>query len=406
MILINNKEFLKLRYLDIEKFLNNVDSEENFFIEFKNDSVRTESLAKEICAFSNSFGGYIFLGVEDDKKITGCIKWTEEKINNVFRDYIKPIPSFDIKRLTKNGLKIYVIRVDEGVNPPYITKNGVIYERISSSSIPINDSASINRILEKRRDNIKKIENKIYIEPIKDNVDNLCGYIDFGFSILSRNTSKITEKLLNADFEKVSNILKESKSPYSISKVGYSICISIGLAKCENECINKLVPAGFNHFMEILPDGSVRGRIIFISSPDDTNSNVITSGIIFMLYSYFRDVYASIFGDKFCTNFIEARCYEKLTVLKMFEPKVLNNPNDNYYDELEKYSKQHNNKYGANIVINSNRIPLNDFYVIDKKTLQERKIKYNDENLFQHLFLSNYNFLGYIDKLELNEIEK
>ena len=187
-------------------FLDNTDLDESFLVEFKNDKVTTKGLAKEICAISNTFGGYIFLGVEDDKNITGCTEWTDEKINNVIRDLINPNPSFDIKKLIRNGQKIYVIRIYEGVNPPYITNNGVIYERISSSSNPVSDSATINRILEKRKDNIKKIENKICIEPIKENINNLCGYLDFGFSVLSRDISKVTQKLLNADFEKVSNI--------------------------------------------------------------------------------------------------------------------------------------------------------------------------------------------------------
>ncbi len=105
MILINNREFSKLKYSDVEEFLNNTDLDESFFVEFKNDDVSTKGLAKEICAFSNTFGGYNFLGVEDDKTITGCAKWTEEKINNVFRDHISPNPSFDIKRLSKNEKK-------------------------------------------------------------------------------------------------------------------------------------------------------------------------------------------------------------------------------------------------------------------------------------------------------------
>lgn len=403
MILINNREFSKLKYSDVEEFLNNTDLDESFFVEFKNDDVSTKGLAKEICAFSNTFGGYIFLGVEDDKTITGCAKWTEEKINNVFRDLISPNPSFDIKRLSKNEKKIYIIRIDEGVNPPYITNNGVIYERISSSSNPVSDSATINRILEKRKDNIKKIENKIYIEPIKENINNLCGYLDFGFSVLSRDISKVTQKLLNADFEKVSNILKKSNTPYSISKVGYSICITIGAPKCGNEHFDVLVPAGLNHFMEILPDGSVRGRIVFTAPTDGGKSNIITSGVISMMYRFFEDAYSSIFGNRFCSNFIEARKYEKLTVLKMFEPKILSNPNDEFYEKFEQFSVQHNNKYGSNVIINSNRIPMNDFYVIDKKALQERKIKYNDENLFNQLFGTSYYLLGYIDKIKITD---
>ena len=46
---------------------------------------------------------------------------------------------------------------------------------------------------------------------------------------------------------------------------------------------------------------------------------------------------------------------------------------------------------------------MNDFYVIDKKALQERKIKYNDENLFNQLFGTSYYLLGYIDKIKITD---
>lgn len=403
MILINDKEFSKLRFSDVEKFLENLDVEESFFIELKEDSVSTRSLAKEICAFANTFGGYILLGVKDDKKIIGCESWNEEKINNVFRDLITPNPIFDIKKLSKDKTKIFVIRVDEGFNPPYMTNNGVIYERISSSSNPVKDSSTINRILDKRKDNLKKIENKIYIPPIHEKPNNLCGYLDFGFSVSSRDVSKFTKKLLNTNYEKISDILKESKSEYSISKVGYSICITIGVASYGNKHFDLLVPAGLSNFMEILPDGSVRGRIVLTAPSDDTNSNIIVSGTISMMYSIFKNVYSNIFDDKYCSNFIEARCYEKLNTIKLFEPKIIVNPNDDFYNKFEEYHNQHRNKYGSNIIVNSNRVPMNDFYIVDKKFLQDRKLKYTDNNLFDQLFGTSYFLLGYIDDLKITD---
>lgn len=108
------------------------------------------------------------------------------KINNVFRDLIIPNQSFDIKKLTKDGIVIYVIRIDEGIEAPYIANFGVIYEIISSSSNFVMYISTINRILSKK-DNIKNIDNKLYISPIKDNIINLCGYLYFGFSILFRD---------------------------------------------------------------------------------------------------------------------------------------------------------------------------------------------------------------------------
>ena len=128
MILINNKEFSKLRFTDIEKFLYDYDEEESFFVELKSSSVTTKDLIKEICAFSNTFGGYVFLGVEDNKNITGCSDWTEEKINNAIRNLMSPTPLFDIKKISKGDRKVFIIQVEAGSLPPYVTNKGVIYE--------------------------------------------------------------------------------------------------------------------------------------------------------------------------------------------------------------------------------------------------------------------------------------
>ena len=42
---------------------------ENTSIEFKRGDVRTENLAKELIAFSNSSGGVVLLGIEDNGEI-------------------------------------------------------------------------------------------------------------------------------------------------------------------------------------------------------------------------------------------------------------------------------------------------------------------------------------------------
>lgn len=402
MILINNKEFSKIKFSDVEKFLSSYDKEESFFIELKNNDVTTKDLIKEICAFSNTFGGYLFLGIEDDKKITGCHDWTEEKINNAIRNLMSPTPIFDVKKLLKNSLKIFVIKIEEGTMPPYITNKGVIYERISSSSFPIKDSFAISRMLEKRKDNIKKIENKIYIPAINENVNNLCGYLDFGFSVSFRNQQIVTNKIFNANFEEISKILKKNLDKnYSISKVGYSICISIGNPKMDNN-YNMLVPAGIDNFLEILPDGSVRGRIVL---PSLSESNIVSISSIVSIVYIFRDIYSSILKKDYCKNFIEARCYQKLTVLKIFEPKFVTSEDDEYFEKIEQYYYKHKEKYGSNIIVSNNRIPLNGFYLIDKAGFEERKIKYNEKNLFDQLFRNYYVMLGYIDSFDLDEKE-
>lgn len=60
MITINGKQWNNLRLKDVEKFLKTIDDDETFFIEFKSEDIRNAKLTKEISAFANSFGGYIF----------------------------------------------------------------------------------------------------------------------------------------------------------------------------------------------------------------------------------------------------------------------------------------------------------------------------------------------------------
>jgi len=64
---------------------------ENHANEFKSGRFHNESLIKEIVAFSNSSGGSIFIGIEDDGAVSGIDdKATEERIINICRNLIEP----------------------------------------------------------------------------------------------------------------------------------------------------------------------------------------------------------------------------------------------------------------------------------------------------------------------------
>ena len=403
MININNKIWDKLRLKDIEKYLDTIDDDETFFIEFKEENIRNTQLTKEISAFANSFGGYILLGVNDSKKIVGCSNiWTELKINTIICNGISPTPHFDIKKFDlKNSKKLYIIKVEEGTNPPYITNDGYIYHRVSSSSDRVKDANTLNNLYLRNQNNIKKIEDKIYIPEISGTIpNNLCGYIDFGFSLTSKNIEKTKEKVRKADIEKISEKLKDYKQKYSISKVGYSISITIGepIMKMGDNPI--LTTGGLSNFMEILPDGSFRCRIIICS---ETDSSIAYISLITMIHSLFKEIYAIVFGNNFVSNFIEAKKYEKLTVLKLFQPKIAVTGESKYVEKFNKLFNDHIIKYGNNIIANNNRIPLNGFINIDKSLFDLNKVKFNNDNLYGQLFYTSYFLLGYIDDFYINK---
>lgn len=403
MININNKIWDKLRLKDIEKYLDTIDDDETFFIEFKEENIRNTQLTKEISAFANSFGGYILLGVNDSKKIVGCSNiWTELKINTIICNGISPTPHFDIKKFDlKNSKKLYIIKVEEGTNPPYITNDGYIYHRVSSSSDRVKDANTLNNLYLRNQNNIKKIEDKIYIQEISGTIpNNLCGYIDFGFSLTSKNIEKTKEKVRKADIEKISEKLKDYKQKYSISKVGYSLSITIGepIMKMGDNPI--LTTGGLSNFMEILPDGSFRCRIIICS---ETDSSIAYISLITMIHSLFKEIYAIVFGNNFVSNFIEAKKYEKLTVLKLFQPKIAVTGESKYVEKFNKLFNDHIMKYGNNIIANNNRIPLNGFINIDKSLFDLNKVKFNNDNLYGQLFYTSYFLLGYIDDFYINK---
>ena len=403
MININNKIWDKLRLKDIEKYLDTIDDDETFFIEFKEENIRNTQLTKEISAFANSFGGYILLGVNDSKKIVGCSNiWTELKINTIICNGISPTPHFDIKKFNlKNSKKLYIIKVEEGTNPPYITNDGYIYHRVSSSSDRVKDANTLNNLYLRNQNNIKKIEDKIYIPEISGTIpNNLCGYIDFGFSLTSKNIEKTKEKVRKADIEKISEKLKDYKQKYSISKVGYSLSITIGepIMKMGDNPI--LTTGGLSNFMEILPDGSFRCRIIICS---ETDSSIAYISLITMIHSLFKEIYAIVFGNNFVSNFIEAKKYEKLTVLKLFQPKIAVTGESKYVEKFNKLFNDHIMKYGNNIIANNNRIPLNGFINIDKSLFDLNKVKFNNDNLYGQLFYTSYFLLVYIDDFYINK---
>lgn len=113
---------------------------ENSLIEFVNEEVSAEQLAKEIVAFANFRGGQVFLGIDDaTQDIKGiqrdnCEEWV---MDTVFGRYITPsiIPIYE-EINTPDG-NVAVITVEQGTLKPYVVSNNdreTIYIRIGSTS--------------------------------------------------------------------------------------------------------------------------------------------------------------------------------------------------------------------------------------------------------------------------------
>lgn len=312
-------------------------------------------------------------------------------------DCITPTPNFDVKTFNINNCKIYIVKIEEGTLPPYITNKGQILERVSSGSFVINDSAKLAQIYYKREDQLKNTELKLSLEPIKPNqiiVENLCGYLDYGFSTVFSEPTVLQKDFYNFDFQSICDFLKVNKISHSVSRLGTSILISYG-----NLGINpNVLCAGLHNFIEIMSDGSVKGRIILVSFGQSDNVKVDISALL-LITDVFRKIYSMIFDESQFKSFVYALKFEKLTVLKQFTP-FYNSVIHKEFTMFTDYFNRHVEKYGNNLIVNGGRYPYVGLKTIDRKYFDEIKEKYNYDNLLKKLFPLAFATLGYIDPIE------
>lgn len=403
MVNINSKPWEELQFKDVQDYLSDPDSNENCFFEYKIDKVEPAKLVKEISAFANTYGGYIFLGVDDNKNIVGCTAWNEQRIHITIHNGITPTPQFDVKCFSADDKIIYVIKIEEGAMPPYITNKGDICERVSSGSCVVTESGKLNQMYHKRADQLLHIKSQIELPEVEAAKlpNNVFGYWDFGFSVVTSEQTNLQKNFYTIDLEPIAKYLREINPEFSITRVGYSYVFGMGSATVRTQN-GKVVPtaAGVHDFMEIMLDGSVRGRLLLIATPETADVDI--TSLFYYSSSFLRKVYSLIFGDGYSEIFVYAQKYEKLTVLKQFVPfyKLGTEDSESDKNRYRKYLENHKRKYGNNLIMTSNRIPKSDYEIIDRKYFDELNMAYNTGNLYRELFYSAFMNLGYIDRFE------
>ena len=103
-------------------------------------------------------------------------------------------------------------------------------------------------------------------------------------------------------------------------------------------------------------------------------------------------------------DFIYARKYEKLTVIKQFCPTYhLDNLQDdadveNKEKEIQKIIRKHQELWGIDKVVTSDRIPKVGFYLINRPFIEKCGMEYNLDSIVGSLFACQYIWLGYIEE--------
>ncbi|MDQ3647625.1 MAG: putative DNA binding domain-containing protein [Actinomycetota bacterium] len=102
-----------------------VASGEDSFVEFKDPRVSNADLAKELCAFANSQGGRVLVGIDDDGGILDAAGLEEERVMNIVRTSIDPplVPTY--QRVPWDDVRtVVVVGVEPGAEKPYAVRSG------------------------------------------------------------------------------------------------------------------------------------------------------------------------------------------------------------------------------------------------------------------------------------------
>lgn len=122
--------------------MNRIPPYESDVVEFKSEFAK-DRIKRTVTAFANTFGGDLYIGVNDDGSVCGLedIHAVEEQLWNMLRDNIFPsvIGCVDAERLIADGKDVLHVHVARGPNPPYslaMDDPRQVYVRAGSTSAP------------------------------------------------------------------------------------------------------------------------------------------------------------------------------------------------------------------------------------------------------------------------------
>jgi predicted HTH transcriptional regulator len=132
--------------MDRRKILELIEQGEGTNIEFKQRFSSYEKIAKEMIAFANTRGGFLFIGIDDDKSIYGIEseKSDVELIKTTAEKYCEPPVDFRIDILEIKKKEILVVEIPESKDKPHRIQDyksildlnsAAVYIRVNDKSV-------------------------------------------------------------------------------------------------------------------------------------------------------------------------------------------------------------------------------------------------------------------------------
>ena len=162
------------------------DVHEGWYVEYKQELIGNRELAKSLSSFANQYGGWLFLGVEEDTVNNVAagfpgIPDTElqvalDSIRNAAKDLLQPSPFYNVRVFRgaineiglNDGFSIIVVHVPAGPNSPYVHNDGRIYTRVGDSSQPkyVTDRATFDLLSRRGEEARSRLEERVMWSPV------------------------------------------------------------------------------------------------------------------------------------------------------------------------------------------------------------------------------------------------
>ena len=145
--------------LTAEEIKSLANSGEGYNIDFKiSVPSKVRELSQDVCAFTNSEGGYILIGIDNKNQLVGATidNTKRSAIQSAIRD-ITPAINVDIYNVNVDGKTIWVINIPSGKDKPYVA-SGAIYVRQGANSQKLTTAEEIRSFFQRN--------NRIYFDSV------------------------------------------------------------------------------------------------------------------------------------------------------------------------------------------------------------------------------------------------
>lgn len=120
--------------------------------QFKVNMTNIDAVAAELVAFSNSVGGYLIIGVDDNGEITGLenkdIDRLNQLISNAASQSVRPAINPITENLRVDNKLLMIVKVDEGLNKPYMDSQGVIWVKSGADKRRVTAREELQRMFQ------------------------------------------------------------------------------------------------------------------------------------------------------------------------------------------------------------------------------------------------------------------